>query len=232
MSFLGSIPPMYAWASGDGPVLSASASASATGFNSLTITKPAGTVENDLLIFVGTVDPQTNAWVAESGWTTIQTINQQHGSARGYYAYKLAGGAEPASYTFDTDGTTNQSGIILRVTNVNTSTPVNVSGRTVGTASGDSGSAPSVTTTASNCLLIHAFLIDIERSTLTSFALGSGQTEYDTESQGTDPGTSVIVTTTDGLKTSPGATTARTASNDAADNATYLGVTVAVAPPA
>jgi hypothetical protein len=67
---------------------------------SITLTKPSGTVEGDMMIVLITDDATGNALTC-SGWTAIsETDNQARVSA----FYKEAGGSEPADYTFTAAG--------------------------------------------------------------------------------------------------------------------------------
>ncbi|MHA1462020.1 MAG: hypothetical protein ACTSQ0_03020 [Candidatus Heimdallarchaeota archaeon] len=90
------------------------------GISSITITKPAGTVEEDLMI-ANISSRYYTTWsideiapmVTPSGWTLLGSDNQGY-YAEGYYYhfqtyvfYKIAGSSEPANYTF----TWNNSGI-------------------------------------------------------------------------------------------------------------------------
>jgi hypothetical protein len=74
--------------------------------DALTVSKPSGTVEGDLLIGVFYSYAGTGLMVAPSGWTTIdqQTVTANSFSHNATIAYKIAGASEPATYTFSTSG--------------------------------------------------------------------------------------------------------------------------------
>lgn len=91
------------------------ASFSTTALNqtdTVTITKPTGVAEGDLLLAQVTV---TAISTEPSGWTTITTVNAGAGSVRTYY--KVAGAAEPANYAWTySENTTFKGGGIARGT--------------------------------------------------------------------------------------------------------------------
>jgi hypothetical protein len=68
---------------------------------SITINKPTGTVENNILIALITSNNTSGvSWTTPAGWTEVSD------TGRGLIAYKTAGASEGASYTF----TSNDSG--------------------------------------------------------------------------------------------------------------------------
>lgn len=95
-------------------VNSASNQNTSSGITQLTINKPTGTIENDLLIaFVVTSTGET--WTGDTGWTEIGDLGSRP-SLR--VAYKIATASEASSYTFTTGTTTNTpSGTILAYRN-------------------------------------------------------------------------------------------------------------------
>jgi len=131
------------------------ANASAQSQNSLTITKPTGTVQNDVMIaniYVVGTDPNITA---PSGWTLV--LDTFDGTtARLSTYYKVAGASEPASYQWTFGGATMAEGGIITFYGVITTNPVDVYGGQANAAS-TSYTAPSVTTTVSNAMLVAAF---------------------------------------------------------------------------
>ena len=71
--------------------------------SSLTVSKPAGVVQNDLLIaFMGADTTGTSyTWTGDTGWTEI--ADQGSGGAL-RIAYKVAASSEPSTYTFTASG--------------------------------------------------------------------------------------------------------------------------------
>lgn len=95
-------------------VNSASNQNTSSGITQLTINKPTGTVENDLMIaFCMCTSAET--WTGDTGWTEIADFGSRP-SLR--IAYKIATASEASSYTFTTGTTTNTpSGSILTYRN-------------------------------------------------------------------------------------------------------------------
>lgn len=94
------------------PEFVASASAQTTiSVTTLTVNKPAGTLEGDLMVAVMCSDGLTNAtWTGDIGWTEIVDQALQPNVR---IAYKAAGGSEPSSYTFTSTNTSTKSGAII-----------------------------------------------------------------------------------------------------------------------
>jgi hypothetical protein len=86
-----------------------------------------------------------------SGWTLIRQDGSTSDQAAGLY-YRVAGTAEPTSYTWRASASVGFTGIIVAYSGVDTTAPINVSGGQTGTTSG--ANAPSVTTTAANDWLV------------------------------------------------------------------------------
>ena len=116
----------------------------------LTLTKPAGTAEGDLLIaqleynFVGTN-------YTSSGWTEL--IHEDRTSCSINIMYKVAGASEPATYNFTADETAGSSmqGAITRIsgadgTSFDTPTGANTSGTSL--------TLPDATTTVDDSLVL------------------------------------------------------------------------------
>jgi hypothetical protein len=88
-----------------------------------------------------------------SGFTNVTSGTHGVGSNGYRVAYKVAGGSEPASYTLTGGpGGTEWRVALLRITGVDTTTPINVSAVTSGT--NFTYSFPTVTTTVADCLVV------------------------------------------------------------------------------
>jgi hypothetical protein len=122
---------------------------------SLTINKPAGTIDGDfLLAFIGknTIDDDVTA---PAGWTKIEhTSRDDLVTDTSLTSFRKFASAEGASYVFTTVASVRMFGSIHRISAVDTTTPVDV----VGENTGDSTDpiAPSITTTVANTLKICA----------------------------------------------------------------------------
>ena len=78
--------------------------------SSLTINKPGGTVENDLMVMI-IASTSTITWTQVAGWTEIFDVGGL------VAAYKVAGASEAASYTPSATSVANHSGIIVTYRN-------------------------------------------------------------------------------------------------------------------
>ena len=132
----------------------------ATGY-SLTITKPSGTVEGDLLICYvlsfgwGNFPTITTL----SGWTKLierTTDKYYSGNCVGAIYYKKAGASEPSSYTWVNGGSGNTyfNCLMMRITGAHATTPIDASASTNTVNPSTTYTFPSVTTTVANTLLL------------------------------------------------------------------------------
>ena len=125
---------------------------------SLTITKPTGVVAGDVML--AQIDVRGGSLVTFStvptGWALVTNgrINSTTILAQAVY-YKVAGGAEPASYTW---GFTNgrAGGGIAAFRGVDNAAPINASSGQAN-ASSTNIVAPSITTTVANTMLVGLF---------------------------------------------------------------------------
>jgi hypothetical protein len=149
---------------------------SSSGATTLVITAPSSVATGDVLIAGVTVSAGSGASItAPSGWTLISRLNSSNNvSVASYYHVVTNGGSEPSSYTWTFDSSLTASGGILRYVGVDTTDPIDAS--TAGAGNSSSPTAPSVTTTSANELVVALFGSD---STGT-FTPPSGMTErYD-----------------------------------------------------
>ncbi|MFC1619120.1 Calx-beta domain-containing protein [Candidatus Neomarinimicrobiota bacterium] len=121
---------------------------------SVTINKPSGTVENDLLIAVLSVDANEDL-SPPVGWTEIH--QQKSGVTLGVW-WKIAGPSEPADYTFIWATNEQAVGAIHRYSGADPSDPVNV--YAFGSGNNDQPPAPSITTTADSTLILRVLAAD------------------------------------------------------------------------
>jgi hypothetical protein len=96
--------------------------ATGVGTSPITLTKPTGTVEGDLLV-VNIIYDDPRDWVTPpTGWTATIS-NGDGGVLRSYVFTKIAGASEPASYDFTFLGTKNTAAVIAAFRGVY-STPI------------------------------------------------------------------------------------------------------------
>ena len=186
----------------------------ASGVTSLTINKPAGTVSNDVMIAAIAVRPDTATITAPSGWTLVRRTDQSTATANSQAIYrKVAGGSEPANYTWTLGGSpTGGAGGIMTFYNINTTSPVNVENGQA-TAYALTHATPSVTTTVNNTMIVtaHSF------SSGATWTPPSGMTEaVDIASEAVPSVTGVSIEMSYVTQASAGATGTKTAtaSND------------------
>jgi MSHA biogenesis protein MshQ len=129
------------------------------------VAKPAGTVQGDLLV-VGIMleKGSTSSITTPAGWTLIRRTDQGTNAGMGTY-YKWAGASEPATYTFETSNSSKWAVGMSRISGAYTLSPIHASNGATGT-SGTSVTAPSVTTTKLNTLVL-AFYTNKKHATYT-----------------------------------------------------------------
>ena len=139
-------------------VRAVSAARSASTASTLTINKPAGTLQNDVLVaFVS--DGITGVLVtAPAGWSLIvEGNNTAGGGTHQAVFYKVAGASEPASYAFrKASGSSDWVGGIYAISGADTTTPIHKFAQAAA-ANSTTQVTPSVTTTITDCLVLSAF---------------------------------------------------------------------------
>ena len=102
----------------------ANATATFTTTSTLTINKPTGTVENDVMIACLVINPETINSVPD-GWTLLyNSIINGTIAERQYTYWKLAGASEGSSYSWGTTGNTSGRGAIISYDGCDTTTPI------------------------------------------------------------------------------------------------------------
>ncbi len=191
-----------------------------TPITSIVVSKPAGVVTNDVLIAAVTVD-QTPTISPPAGWTLVRSDANGTIQTQAIY-WHAAGGSEPATYTFTFGGAVNSAVAgIAAYSGVNTTTPIDVSSGQAN-ATSTSVTAPSVTTTVANAMIVGIFGLDNDAS----FTPPAGMTErWDVDVQGVnDEGSEGA----DVVKATAGATGAKVATATVSD--TSIGQLVALKP--
>jgi hypothetical protein len=128
--------------------------------SSVVITKPAGTVQSDVMVATIGFRPNTLTITPPAGWTLVRRIDNANGSANSLAVYRvIAGASEPANYTWSFSSTGYLVGGILAFSGVDTTTPIDVENGNC-TLQGSCASTtlvhttPSVTTTVANTMLV------------------------------------------------------------------------------
>jgi hypothetical protein len=140
--------------------LRGAASASAgSGVLTLTVNKPAGTVEYDVMLASIAFRPHTAVITPPTGWTLVRRTDNATGSTNSLAVYwKAADDVEPASYNWTFNTSTGTAGGILTLIDVDNANPIDVeNGQT--TPNSLSHAAPSVTTTRGDTMVVsvHGF---------------------------------------------------------------------------
>lgn len=137
---------------------SASSAYNPSNVSSLAIAKPAGILTGDILIAGVCLEADTTVTAAPSGWTLIRTdatADTTQDGARLYSYWKLAGASEPSSYAWTFSGDAHCAGGITAWVGVDQTSPIDVhGGQTNNTAGATLCTAPSVTTTVANGMLV------------------------------------------------------------------------------
>ena len=189
------------------PTFRAAASSFTVGA-AITINKPAGTATDDVMIASIGIRPTTATITPPAGWVLIRRLDNASLNANSLVVYrKVAGAAEPASYTFTVGGSTHTTGGIQSFFNVDTINPIDVESG-ANTASGTTHATPTVTTTVPNSMVVtsHSF------ASASTFTPPAGMTESFDVASGPD---NAVGQTTEGnrvLQAARGATGVKTAS--------------------
>lgn len=127
---------------------------------SVTCTKPSGTVSGDVLVaFWGVRASKTQAQCTlPSGWSYAIFEGGQNPSLA--VAYKVAGGSEPADYTFTLNASTNQGVIIGRFSGVDTTTPSDVAASS-NTGTSTTLTATGITTVTNGAMVLSSFVLNL-----------------------------------------------------------------------
>lgn len=118
----------------------------------LTITKPAGVVQNDLLI--ATLAARGNTTItAPAGWTQVQ--RQNNGTTQTlavFYRVATVTDIAATNYVFNLSASVGVAGAILRYTGADPLAPIDASGIATGTSA--TATAPAVTTTVADTTVV------------------------------------------------------------------------------
>ncbi|MCR4332116.1 MAG: hypothetical protein NUV34_05350 [Sulfuricaulis sp.] len=134
--------------------------------STLTISKPAGTATADVMIASVSVTPSTVTITPPVGWTLVRQVTQGSAtSSKLATYYRVAGVGEPASFfwTFSGGSHSGVVGGIMSFSGVDNVTPIDAEAGNA-TASATTHTAPSVTTTLDNGMLVTAHELTSSRT--------------------------------------------------------------------
>ncbi|MFQ5831715.1 MAG: hypothetical protein ACE5H4_03340 [Candidatus Thorarchaeota archaeon] len=142
---------------------------------SVIINKPSGTIQNDVMVCTVLTTGGTGVTFTLTGWTIIQRHDSGTTLAQAQY-YKVAGASEPATYTISFSPQVVGAAVgIATYIGVDTTTPIDAYSGQVNAAS-TSVTAPSITTTSANAMLVGGFGTFVQ----TTITPATGMTErYD-----------------------------------------------------
>jgi hypothetical protein len=146
----------------------------------LSVGKPSGTIQNDVMIASVAVQPETTTITPPEGWTLVRRIdntaagNATYNQSLAVY-YKVATGSEPDTYEWQFAGTAQEIGI-QAFSGVDIAAPIDEAagikvenGQTIALCGAlpCNYPTPSVTTTVPNTMLVASHSIDYDWVTLT-----------------------------------------------------------------
>ena len=183
-----------------------------------TINKPTGTVQNDLLVVGIMYEKGSSETITPpAGWTLVVRNDNSTDAGQSVY-YKIAGAAEPVSYTFNIDDGSKWAIGCSRISNVDPSVPIGTVNTAVG--NGTAVLAPSMTVPVSNAMIL-CFYTNKKNSTYTPD--GSTSERYDAPNSVEGAPSNMIATF---VQAGVGATGNRTAT--ASDTEEWSSVQIAV----
>lgn len=199
----------------------------------ITVNVPTGTVDGDLLVAIVSIDnsEDTLPITAPAGWTQIFQHGQTGGGQSALGVWWRIASSEPSSYSFSWTPAEEAFGAILRVVGAHLAAPIHVWGYS-GVINDASPTAPSVTTTVDNTLVLRIVSLDgndhVEPSPLSSLhpAGTTGRFELIT-SPAPDPG-GTFGGAADEAQTSAGATGTAVFTITASEG--WIAATVAIRP--
>lgn len=195
-----------------------------TGSTVLTLQKPTGTLQDDVMIAVISVRGGTGTTITPpAGWTLINSNDSTTVLKSSVYR-KTAGSGESGPYVFTFSSSQKASGVISSYSGVDISAPVDVHSSQVN-ASSTTMTSPAVTTTVANTWVIAAF----STATGTAVTPGSSMTERgEASSTGGGAGTRTTSQLQDITQAGTGTTGTKTATAGGAGE--NIGHTIALTP--
>jgi len=128
---------------------------------SITIEKPTGTVVDELLLAIISIDGNKTV-TAPVGWTTLDNGQANGNAATLAVYYKISTASEPANYTFTWAGGEHNLGAIMRYSNVDTNNPIDVINSITATGTSNGPTAPDIATVSDNTTIVYAYAADAD----------------------------------------------------------------------
>jgi hypothetical protein len=150
-----------------------------TNSTSVVITAPTGITSGDLLIAAVATDGSTSASIAApvgGGWTLLNRGSDSGNNMTLGVWWKIAGAAEPATYTFTWTGNEQAYGWIMRFSGHDPANPINAGQFQQGTSTSSTPPCPSVNTTVANTMIVRIGGLDLHDVTIDNPGLPVGYT--------------------------------------------------------
>ena len=186
----------------------------------VTVTKPAGTVDGDLLVAICFADPDGAQLTAPGGWTNEGSTSAAAGFGR---VYSKVAASEGASYVFTGSGSSDNSVIMYAFIGADNTAPFDPGlSWSSSVAGGTTHTAPSITTVTSDALLICTYWIISGASN--SWTAPGGMTEQSDATSGWASNGSASL-----ALSSSGATGTKSATSTVSISTTYGNITLSFA---
>ena len=141
----------------------------------LTVNRPSGTASGHVMIALVASYSSLAMSSAPSGWTLLE--NQAASNSEIWVYYRVAGGSEPASYTWTLNGSDDIAGYIVTYGGVDTSTPIDVSTARANATASSNVVGNGVTTLTDNAMLLFMAGINDDATAGCAGTAPSGMTE-------------------------------------------------------
>jgi hypothetical protein len=200
------------------------------GATTLVISKPAGVAVDDFLIASVTVRDNPTI-TPPAGWTFVRSDPVSPTTIKQAIYYKVAGSGEPVSYTWTFSTSKKASGGISRYTGVDNTNPIDASSGATGSGTGNNTAmtAPGVTTTVNDAMVVGFFGIAIS----TGIDPPTGMTErYQAQAAGGAADTKTTSESADATQPTLGFTGNKTATAAQGQDANWVAQLVALRPKA
>jgi outer membrane protein assembly factor BamB len=125
--------------------------------STIVLNKPTGTIKGDVLVAMIAVRPYNATITAPTGFTLLNRQNNNNGNDNALAVYwKIATSSEPTTYTWSFSANTGNAGGLMAFSGVDNAAPINASAGSITTATTTTFSAPSVTPTVTNTMIVTA----------------------------------------------------------------------------
>lgn len=144
---------------------------------SLTVSKPTGTVDGDVMLAFIVISADRTITSVPAGWTQLasQATGTATGDCRHNVYWKVAAG-EGSSYTWGFSGGADAAGIIAAYSAISNTAPAQTSAHQLMSGSTETMTAPSVTPTSTDTLTVFAVGVNPVYDGNTTFTTPSGLT--------------------------------------------------------